>query len=96
VQFLAQYYQKQDHELLEVVTQYYRVLKHLQLELTQGTAVLRAAEVAEISGLTKSADFLSFLIGELEGVVSVLWHEPLRCIEPVVEGNELILKLKPQ
>jgi len=96
VQFLAQYYQKQEHELLEVVAQYYRVLKHLQLELTQGTAVIRAAEVAEISGLATSADFLGFLIGELEGIVSVLRHEPLRCTEPIFEGNELILKLKPQ
>jgi hypothetical protein len=96
VRFLAQYYQKQEHELLEVVAQYYRVLKHLQFELVQDTAVLRAAEVAEISGLAKSADFLGFLIGELEGIISVLRHEPLRCIEPAVEGNALILKLKPQ
>lgn len=96
VRFLAQYYQKQEHELLDVVAQYYRFLKHLQLELTQGTTVLRAGEVAEIAGLTKSADYLSFLIGELEGIVSVLRHEPLRCIEPTVEGTELILKLKQQ
>jgi hypothetical protein len=96
VQFLAQYYQKQEHELFEVVTQYYRFLKHLQFELTQGTAVLRVAEVAEISGLATKTDFLGFLIGELEGIVSVLRHEPLRCTEPIFEGNELILKLKPQ
>jgi hypothetical protein len=96
VQFLAQYYQKQEHELLGVVTQYYRVLKHLQLELTEGAVVLRAAEIAEISGLATNADFLSFLIGELEGIVSVLRHAPLRCTEPIFEGNELILKLKPQ
>jgi predicted hydrocarbon binding protein len=97
VAFLAQYYQKQqERELFEVVSQYYRFLRQLRLEFTQGATVIRAAEVAEISGMAKSEDFLGFLLGELEGIVSVLRNEPLRCTEPVFEGNDLILKLTQQ
>lgn len=90
--FLQTYYKKKEEELFDVISRYYRDLKHLQIEL-KGSDEIRVKQVAEISGisgLSKEEFFLGFLFGELEGLLSVI------CKEKTFENDDLVITFKKQ
>ncbi|TRZ52786.1 MAG: hypothetical protein D4S01_02340 [Dehalococcoidia bacterium] len=95
-QFLGRFYNKTEDELKDAISQYYQSLKHLQLDLKEGTEVVRAVEVAEISGLAHNEDLLGFLFGELEGLLSVATKEKVTYTGNAFEGNDLVIKFKKQ
>ncbi|MBN1761711.1 MAG: hypothetical protein JW878_01350 [Methanomicrobia archaeon] len=95
-QFLGRYYNTSEDELLDAISRYYQSLKHLQLDLNEGADEVRAAEIAEISGLAHNADFLGFLFGELEGLLSVATKGKMTYAGNAFEGNELVIKFKKQ
>ncbi|HUV03428.1 MAG TPA: 4-vinyl reductase [Desulfobacteria bacterium] len=95
-QFLGRYYNKSEDELLDAISHYYQSLKHLQLDLNESADEVRAAEVAEISGLAQNEDFLGFLFGELEGLLTVATKGKMTYAGNAFEGNELVIKFKRQ
>ena len=95
-QFLEGHYDKKEGELLEVISHYYSFLKHLQLEIKSGASEIRAWEVAEVSGLAQNEDFLSFLFGELEGLLSTIAKEKVVYTGNMFEGNDLLIRFKKQ
>lgn len=92
--FLQEYYNKNGEELVNMISQYYKFLKHLQIEIKEGTDEIRAKEVAEISGLIKNDAFLGFLFGELEGLLSVIRKEKVVYAGNTFENDELVIKFK--
>jgi hypothetical protein len=95
-QFLEGYYQKKDDELLGGISDYYKSLKHLQVEVKEGAGEIRAAEVAEIAGLAQNEDLLAFLFGELEGILSAILKEKVVYTGKALDGNEVVLRFKKQ
>jgi predicted hydrocarbon binding protein len=95
-QFLARYYDKTGAELLEAVTHYYESLKQVQLEIDLGTNKIRALDVAEISGLARSEDFLGFLFGELEGLLSEVTEEPITITGNAFSGDTMVITFARQ
>lgn len=94
--FLQTYYNKKGEELFDVISHYYGVLKHLQIEIKKGADEIRAEEVAEISGLPKNEFFLGFLFGELEGLFSVIRKEKVICEKKAFENDDLVIRFKKQ
>ena len=94
--FLATYYNKKGEELFDAISDYYRSLKHLKLEIKKGAGEIRAEEVAEISGLAKNEDFLGFLFGELTGLLSVITKEKMAYKENAFENNSLVIRFKKE
>lgn len=94
--FLERYYNKKEEELFDVISQYYGFLKHLQVEIKKGGDEIRAVEVAEISGLAKNEDFLGFLFGELEGLLSAITKERVVYAGNIFEGDDLVIEFKKQ
>jgi len=94
--FLETYYNKKEEELFDSISQYYGFLKHLQVEIKKGVDEIRAVEVAEISGLAKNEDFLGFLFGELEGLLSAITKEKVVYAGNTFEGDDLVIEFKKQ
>jgi predicted hydrocarbon binding protein len=95
--FLEDYYNKKGKELFDVISQYFGFLKHLQIiEIKEGADEIRAAEVAEISGLPKNEAFLGFLFGELEGILSVITREKVVYTSNTFEDDTLVIKFEMQ
>jgi len=94
--FLGKYYNKKEEELFDAISQYYGFLKHLQVEIKKGVDEIRAVEVAEISGLAKNEDFLGFLFGELEGLLSAIAKERVVYTGNAFEGDDLVIEFKKQ
>lgn len=94
--FLESYYNKKEEELFDEISQYYSFLKHLQIEIKKGADEIRAIEIAEISGLAKNEDFLGFLFGELEGLLSAIRKENVVYAGNAFEGDDLVIKFKKQ
>lgn len=92
--FLKRFYNKNGDDLLDAISHYYQSLKHLQLALNKEADEVRAAEVAETSGLAHNEDFLGFLFGELEGLLSEITGEKVIYAGNAFEGNELVIKFK--
>ena len=92
--FLATYYNKKGEELFNAISDYYRSLKHLKLEIKKGAGEIRAEEVAEISGLAKNEDFLGFLFGELTGLLSVLTKEKMAYKGNAFEDDTLVIRFE--
>ena len=96
VSFLEDYYNKKGEELFDVISQYFEFLKHLQVELKKGAVEIRAAEIAEISGLPKNEDFLGFLFGELAGILSGITKEKVVYTRNTFEDDTLVIKYEKQ
>lgn len=94
ISFLEKYYAKKEEELFDAILQYYSLLKHLRIEIKEGFDEIRAKEVAEISGIAKKEEFLGFLFGELEGVLSALTKEKVVYAGNTFEGDDLVIKFK--
>jgi predicted hydrocarbon binding protein len=92
--FLQEYYNKTEEELFDMILEYYKFLKHLQIVTKEGTDEIRAKEVAEISGLSKNNAFLGFLFGELEGLLSGIRKEKVVYAGNTFENEELVIKFK--
>nr|QNO52647.1 hypothetical protein CKMLAADM_00012 [Methanosarcinales archaeon ANME-1 ERB6]QNO52679.1 hypothetical protein OOKFEKOF_00018 [Methanosarcinales archaeon ANME-1 ERB6] len=93
--FLQAHYNKKGEELFDVISRYYRCLKHLRIEIKKGADEIRAKEVAEISGLPKNELFLGFLFGELESLFSAIRKEVV--IEnKAFENDDLVITFKKQ
>jgi len=93
-QFLENYYNKRGDELLDAISHYYASFKHLRLEIKEGAGEIRAMDVAEISGLTKNDDFLGFLFGELEGLLSAITKEKVVYTANAGVGNDLVIQFE--
>jgi predicted hydrocarbon binding protein len=93
--FLQTYYNKREEELFDMISHYYRLLKHLQL-VKKGADKIRADEVAEISGLSKNKLFLGFLFGELEGLFSVIRKEKVICETKEFKNDDVEITFKKQ
>ena len=94
--FLERYYNKKGEELFEAISHYYGLLKHLQIKIRGRVDEIRLTETAEISGLLKNEDFLGFLFGELEGLLSVITEEKVVYSGKAFEGDELVIKLRKE
>ena len=96
--FLEKHYNKKGEDLFGDISKYFGIefLKELQIKIEKGTGEIRAAEVAEISGLTKNEDFLKFLFGELEGILSVITKEKVVYMGNTFEDDTLVIKFEMQ
>nr|QNO56399.1 hypothetical protein EIIOIEJP_00006 [Methanosarcinales archaeon ANME-1 ERB7] len=94
--FLEEHYNKKGEDLFDGISQYFEFLKHLQIKIEKGAGEIRAAEVAEISGLTKNEDVLKFLFGELEGIMSVITKEKVEYRRHTFEDDTLVIKFEKQ
>lgn len=94
--FLQTYYNKNEEELFDQISHYYRLLKHLRIEIKKGAVEIRAEEVAEISGMPKNEVFLGFLYGELEGLFSAIMDEEVICKAKTFENDDLVITFKKQ
>ncbi|NQE54160.1 hypothetical protein C5S29_11255 [ANME-1 cluster archaeon GoMg3.2] len=94
VPILEKHYNKKGEELFDGISQYFGFLKHLQIELKKGAVEIRAAEVAEISGLAKNEDLLRFLFGELAGILSVVTEEKVVYTNNTFEDDTLIIEFE--
>ena len=94
--FLMSYYHKKEEELFEAISHYYTVLKHLKLEMNREAGEIRAEEIAEISGLAETEDFLGFLFGELAGLLSVITKERMAYKDNTFEDHALVVRFKKQ
>ena len=93
-QFLESYYNKKGVELFDAIANYYSSFKHLRIELKDKAYEIRASDVAEISGLAKNEDFLGFLFGELEGLLSAITKEKVVYTGNAFEDSDLVIQFK--
>ncbi|MGB7001125.1 MAG: V4R domain-containing protein [Halobacteriota archaeon] len=96
--FLEKHYNKKGEDLFGDISKYFgfEFLKQLQIKIEKGAGEIRAAEVAEISGLTKNEDVLKFLFGELEGILSVITNEKMVYRRNTFEDDTLVIKFEMQ
>jgi hypothetical protein len=97
--FLEKYYNKKGEELFGDISKYFGLefLKHLQIKIEKEAGEIRAVkatEVAEISGLAKNEEFLRFLFGELEGILSVITKEKVVYTGNTFEDDTLVIKFE--